>query len=102
MAASAHAPGRTRRTTVGGTRAITDPKKLAPRSSISPRYSSQRPPIAARDGPDELVSAAPGVEPLPEADGVVPSPNANEPVARWPSTADTVRQATVYTPPGNV
>ena len=33
--------------------------------------------------------------------GRVPTPKANEPVARCPSTAETVRQATVYTPGPN-
>ena len=36
----------------------------------------------------------------PAAGGATPMPKANEPVARWPSTAETVRQATVYTPFG--
>ena len=34
------------------------------------------------------------------AGGATPMPKANEPVARWPSTAETVRHATVYTPSG--
>ena len=45
-------------------------------------YISQRPAIAAGDGPAELVSTAPGFEPPPCVDGVVPTPNANAPVAR--------------------
>ena len=35
------------------------------------------------------------VDPGEPAGGATPIPKANEPVARWPSTAETVRQATV-------
>src|SRR5258706_8232248 len=95
MAARIQAPGRRRRTTTGGTRAIAAPKKLAPSRITSPTYRSQRPTTAIGDGPVELVSTAPAAEAPPEADGAVPRPNAKEPAARWPSTAETARQATV-------
>src|SRR5438552_17861861 len=32
--------------------------------------------------------------------GCTPTPNANEPPVTWPSTLDTVRQLTMYTPSG--
>src|SRR5207247_2374502 len=69
-------------------------------SSASPQYSSHRPATSAEDGAEP----ADGEPPLaawaadaPEG-AWTPMPKAKEPPVTWPSTFDTVRQLTVYTP----
>src|SRR5262245_9931563 len=86
----------------GGSR---HPKTSAPvapaaTSSARPQYSSHRPATAAGDGAEP----ADGEPPLaawaagtPEG-ASTPIPKAKEPPVTWPSTFDTVRQFTVYTP----
>jgi len=64
----------------------------APSSTIKPAYSSHRPAI-----PSALSCADPDAEPfdVSACGGATPTPNANVPVARWPSTDETVRHVTV-------
>ena len=74
------------------------PVTPAAASSASPQYSSHRPATAAGDGAElgeppftACAAAAP--------DGAwTPMPKAKEPPVTCPSTFDTVRQLTVYTP----
>ena len=57
---------------------------------------SHRPTIASSDGPNAEPVVDPAAAPG-DGDGIVapPTAKANDPVARCPSTAETVRQATV-------
>src|SRR5215471_17596200 len=84
----------------GGSRhpKISAPVAPAAASSASPQYSSHRPATAAGDGaePSELLFEARAAA-APEG-GWTPMPKANEPPVTCPSTFDTVRQPTVYTP----
>src|SRR5215471_8266619 len=74
------------------------PVAPAATSSASPQYRSHRPATAAGDGaePAEPLFAA-WAAAAPE-EGWIPMPKANEPPVTCPSTFDTVRQLTVYTP----
>src|SRR5664280_3401336 len=102
---------------VDGRRAVgtmMPPSRASPRSNTRPTYSAKRPPMASSDGPADDVTAAPVTappdvagppDPTATGDGaalvpapVTPTPNANEPAAACPSTAETVRQVTVYHP----
>src|SRR5215471_21852442 len=76
----------------------TTPVAPAATSSASPQYRSHRPATAAGDGaePAEPLFAA-WAAAAPE-EGWIPMPKAKEPPVTCPSTFDTVRQLTVYTP----
>ena len=94
--ATSQAAGTSRREIAGTSCVTTAPKSAAPSSATRPRYISHRPAISAGVGPAEEVDA-PTPPPGTDAGGgaTPPTPNANEPAATWPSTAETVRQATV-------
>src|SRR5438067_12871368 len=79
----------------GGIGKTTNATNAAPSRTIRPPYSSHRPATATGETGDE---PAVSVDPTPPLGGVAPTPNANEPRARWPSTEDTVVHATVETP----
>src|SRR5215470_8106832 len=76
------------------------PTAPAAASTASPQYSSHRPVTAAGDGTEP----AAGEPPLTAWDAdapdgaATPIPKAKEPPVTWPSTFDTVRQLSVYTP----
>src|SRR5438067_10747776 len=63
----------------------------------SPQYSAHRP-ATARGGGDGLFTTE--VVPTVVADGFALTPNVNEPAVVWPSSSETVRHVTVYTPFG--
>ena len=54
--------------------------------------------MAPGEGPLLAAVGEPVVAPGAVDGGATPTPKANEPVARCPSTAETVRHATVYMP----
>src|SRR5205814_260319 len=71
-----------RRVGGGGVGNTTTATKAAPSSTMSPMYSTQRPATPTGEtGDDPVVSVSP-----PVLGGVEPTPKANEPRARWPST----------------
>src|SRR5437868_12305047 len=75
----------------GGTGKTISATNAAPSSAIKPPYSSHRPMTATGETGDEPPA---WLDSLPELGGVAPTPNANEPRARWPSTEETVVHAT--------
>ena len=95
-AATSHASGSSRRYSVADGVAMMIPNVAAPSMPSNPRNNSQRPTIAPGDVPVSPPAVpCPPVAPVPTGDGATPTPKANEPAAEWPSTAETVRQATV-------
>ena len=64
-----------------------------PNSRARPTYSAQRPATPASVGEGDRASA-PGATGVTSA-AETPTPNENAPDVRWPSVAETVRQATV-------
>ena len=100
-AASSHPAAITIRALPGSRHPKTStPVAPAAASSASPQYSSHRPATATGDGVEPADSeppCAPWAAAAP-AGGWTPMPKAKEPPVTCPSTFDTVRQLTVYTP----
>ena len=67
------------------------PVAAAPTSRPSPQYQAQRPATASGAGPSPSRTSAAGRRGAEAA----PTPNANTPSVRWPSTVETIRQLTV-------
>ncbi len=76
------------------------PVAPAAASSARPQYSSHRPATAAGAGGEPIDSGPPFAAPVPAEpeEGWIPIRKAKEPPVTCPSTFDTVRQFTVYTP----
>ena len=68
-------------------------------STTSPAYSSQRPTTASALAHGEVCRRSTTTA-LPGA-GFSPTPKAKAPDSTWPSTLETARQLTVYTPSGS-
>ena len=74
------------------------PVAPAAASSASPQYSSHRPATATGDGAEPVGGEPPLAAAETPEGGWTPMPKAKEPPVTCPSTFDTVRQLTVYTP----